>query len=501
MKFCSTRGGVRGASFEDAISQGYAPDGGLYVPESMPKLSALDLERWRGLSFPALAEALLGIFVGDELGLPAALSALVRGCYSSFDCTEIVPVKRVGGLLVVELFHGPTFCFKDLGQQPLVRLLAAFAERRKTRHTVLVSTTGDTGPAAMRAVSDSGSPNLDIVVFFPEGQISELQRRQMTTVSSSRAHVVTFEGGGDDMDAPIKNMAADRAFAKRHGMCGINSYNLGRPVSQMVHYFWSYFRALDHQGLQVGDPVDIVVPSGALGNLVAGYMSKQMGLPIRRLVAATNTNDITHRTFNAGNFHRSERMEKTLSDAINIQVPYNMERIFYYLMGEDAPTIASWMAEMDRTGQFTLPPAELLRLQEEFGSRRVDDVAMCAALRKAFETHGYLADPHTAVAMAGAWDIYGEEPPAAAGRVPPVVVLATASPCKFQASVTQAIGASGWAAYAAGAAFPEAARALLQAPERPLARLAARGSLVESQASWEREVRGWLDNTDPKARL
>jgi len=497
MRYASTRGGARGTSFEEAISRGYAPDGGLFVPETLPRLTPEQLQAWRRLDFAGLAEAILSLFVGEELG-PGELGRLACDCYAGFSCPEVVPVRRVGGLFVAELFHGPTFCFKDLGQQPLVRLLARFAERRGERRTMLVSTTGDTGPAAMRAVSDSGSPSLDIVVFYPEGQISELQRRQMTTCSSARARVASFEGGGDDMDLPLKRLAADGAFAARHGLCGINSYNLGRPVAQMAHYFWTYFRVLDQQGLETGAPVDIVLPAGALGNLAAGFMARQMGLPLRRLVAGTNSNDITHRTISAGEFHRSERMEKTLSDAINIQVPYNMERVLYYLTGEDSSLVASWMAQMEQSGRLTLSAPWLAKLQEVFGSARVDDAPMCETVRRCLDQHGYLVDPHTAVALAAAWRTYGHTPAASAV---PVAVLATASPCKFEASITEAIGPARWATYAAGADFPAAARALLAAEERPFGRLRSQGPLAASQAAWEAEVRRLLGDGPAAARL
>lgn len=493
MKFVSTRGGAGRVSFEEAISRGYAPDGGLFVPEALPRLGREELHRWRGLDFRGLAEAILSLFVGDELGRPEDLRQLVHGCYAGFSCPEVVPVRRVGGLFVAELFHGPTFCFKDLGQQPLVRLLARFAERRGERRTMLVSTTGDTGPAAMRAVSDSGSHSLDIVVFYPDGQISELQRRQMTTCATGRARVAAFEGGGDDMDLPLKRLGADRDFAARHGLCGINSYNLGRPLAQMAHSFWTYFRVLDQLGLETGAPMDLVLPAGALGNLASAFMARQMGLPLRRLVAGTNSNDITHRTFSAGEFHRSEHMEKTLSDAINIQVPYNMERIFYYISGEDSSLVKTWMAQMDQTGRLTLPPQWLSKLKEVFGSCRVDDTPMCETVRRSLERHGYLVDPHSAVAISAAWRTYGDlpsEPPSAA----PVAVLATASPCKFEHAITEAVGPARWAAYAGSADFPEAARAVLAAPERPFGRLRSAGGLAATQEAWEAEVRRMLDS-------
>ncbi|CAE8629682.1 unnamed protein product [Polarella glacialis] len=510
MKFCSTRGGAAGSTFEEAVSRGYAPDGGLYVPEQLPRLSLAELSLWQQLDFPSLQEEILKLFVGDELSA-AELSEIVRGSYSCFSAPEIVPVVPLPGMtestpgqdppiFIAELFHGPTFCFKDLGLQPLVRLLARLAENRGSKRTFLVSTTGDTGPAAMRAVADAGSSRLRIVVFFPEGQISELQRRQMTTTMSApdakvqTARVASFEGGGDDMDLPLKRLGVDSDFAERHGLCGINSYNLGRPVCQMAHYFWSYFRAVDKLGAEMGTPIDIAVPSGALGNLAAGFMARQMGLPLRRLVAGVNSNDIAHRTIESGEFHRSEHMEKTLSDAINIQVPYNMERVFYYLTDEDPALVKSWMTEMDTSGKLTLAPEWIERLQAIFGSCRVDDDAMCSAMRRTLDEHGYLSDPHTAVGLAAAWAVYCSGKNAELSAPAAVVVLATASPCKFQASVTEAVGAARWAAYQAGPGFPQAARAAMAAQEQPLGRLIAQGSLQESHRAWETEVRLMLEN-------
>jgi len=316
----------------------------------------------------------------------------------------------------------------------------------------------------------------------------------MTTVSTERARIMSFEGGGDDMDEPIKKMGSDQAFAARHGLTGVNSYNIGRPLAQIVQYFWGYFRALDQSGLDTGALVDFALPAGALGNLAAGYMAKRMGLPARRFVAGVNTNDITHRTVSRGEFHRSDHMDKTLSDAINIQQPYNMERIFYYLTEEDTTRVAAWYAELAPEGRLTLPPAWLHKMQETFGSARVPDGAMCAAIRRGLDKYNYLADPHTAVALAAAWAVYGDTPAGPAEPfAPPVVVLATASPCKFEASITEAIGATRWSAYINGPDFPREARAVLEAAEVPPTRLQAKGSLQETQAAWEAFVRQTLD--------
>lgn len=471
-------------SFETCISSGYAPDGGLYVPESMPELSLQTLAEWRRMDYVSLAEQLFGLFAGEEVD-SAVLRGILEASYADFAVDEKVPVRRVGELFVAELSHGPTLCFKDLGQQPLIRLLAHFAERGGYRRTMLVATTGDTGPAAMRAVADSKSRSLDLTVFFPEGQISDLQRRQMTTNVTANARVVCFQGGGDDMDLPIKRMATDRQFAKEFGLCGLNSYNLGRVVSQMVHYVWTYFRTIDACGLDLGKEIDVVVPTGAMGNVTAGLMTRCMGLPIRRFVAAVNTNDITHRTIQAGEFHRSTEMQQTLSDAINIQVPYNMERVFYFVTGQDVALVSEWMGEMDKSGKLTLPVQWQDKLREIFGSQRVDDAAMCSAMQQCLGDFKYLADPHTAVGLSAAWRTYG------CGRTEvPVVVMSTASPCKFEASVTHAIGKDRWKEYEASAEFPESARAVLSAEEQPYQKFTASGRpLAESQAAWEAEVR------------
>lgn len=485
MRFCSTRGGAKGATLAEALCTGYAPDGGLFVPEELPRISETTFASWASLDFPALALELLTLFVGDELP-PEELADVVHGSYVNFSHKDIVPVIRLAEAAVVaELFHGPTYCFKDLGQQLLVRLLARFAERDKQKKTFLVSTTGDTGPAAMRAVADAASDYLQIVVFFPSGQISELQRRQMTTASTAKAKVATFEGGGDDMDLPLKRLSSDRAFVEKHGLCGINSYNLGRPLAQLAHFFWSYFRAVEQLGFALGSPVDLVIPGGALGNTAAAFMAKEMGLPVQRLICGVNQNDITHRTISKGEFHRHECMFKTLSDAINIQVPYNMERIFYYLTGEDRLLVKSWMEQMDCTSQLTLPEAWHQKMQQIFASARIDDDAMCEAMKRSVAEFGYLPCPHTAVALGAHFATPADVPR---------VIFATASPCKFQSSVTTALGQETWKNYEDSSNFPPSARSLFSKEETEPERFSARDTLKNSQDAWEFRLRKILGN-------
>ena len=307
----------------------------------------------------------------------------------------------------------------------------------------------------------------------------------MTTLSGPKAKVVSFQGGGDDMDLPLKRLSADSHFAEKHGLCGINSYNLGRPLAQLPHFFWSYFRSIEMSSSSLGALVDFVIPAGALGNTAAAFMARQMGLPIGRLIAGVNENDITYRTIRTGEFHRSEKMLKTLSDAINIQVPYNMERIFYYLTNEDSSLVKAWMSEMEATGRLTLSQAWLDKMQEVFDSARIDDESMCAAMRRSLGDYGYLPCPHSAVALGAHF--------ATCERQEVRVVFATASPCKFQESVTVALGEETWREYFGSAECPAVARALLEMTEKPVEQWSAKETLEESQKVWEEELRRMLE--------
>ncbi|KAH8073333.1 hypothetical protein JL720_10923 [Aureococcus anophagefferens] len=424
MRYVSSRGASASVSFEEAIGSGYAADGGLYVPETLPPITADDLEAWKNLDFPALAVEVLRPFVAGEIP-DADLEPLLAACYGDFLAPEkipVVPLATAPRVAVAELFHGPTFCFKDLGLQ-----------------------------------------------------VSALQRRQMTTHGSSSVRVATFEGGGDDMDEPIRRMGLDNAFASAHGLCGANSYNVGRPLAQMVHYVWIWLRCRDSFGAGAAPSfvLDVVVPTGAMGNLAAATLAKRRGLPLGAICAGTNANDISCRAINDGDFSRARapEMKKTLSDAINIQRPYNFERVFYYATGGDASKTGAAMA----AGDFRVDPATRGALRDGgYRAARVDDGAMLAALRAFRDAHGYVCDPHTAVAVAAA-DELGYAPyggPAAEPR--PVAILATAHPCKFQAAVTEALGADAWAAYEARAGE----------------------SLGAAQRRWETVLRAVLEDPD-----
>ncbi len=270
MKYTSTRSSSTHCTFEEAILGGYAPDGGLYVPESLPQISIDLFNEWASLSYVDLATELLSLFI-TELD-KEEIRGICKTAYAGFEepTVPVMELKKNKPVFVAELFHGPTFCFKDLGLRILINFMAYFAQKRNQYITLLAATTGDTGPAAVQAVQDSGCDLLSIVVHYPKGQISDFQRKQLTTVNSSRVKIVEFEGSGDDMDFPIKSIISDKTIAntKERLICGINSFNIGRPLAQITHFVWTYLRVVEYMNIAPGSAnftLDIIIPTGAMG--------------------------------------------------------------------------------------------------------------------------------------------------------------------------------------------------------------------------------------------
>mmetsp|Transcript_2637 Transcript_2637/g.4909 ORF Transcript_2637/g.4909 Transcript_2637/m.4909 type:complete len:533 (-) Transcript_2637:61-1659(-) len=527
MRYTSTRDSSLSFSFEEALCSGYAPDGGLFVPTSLPKIEASILKDWYEQSscYSELAATILRLFISrDEI----SDEDLFEICHKSFSfgldkqgededdedkenngkngdtagSSFTVPVKRIGSpssssAYIVELFHGPTFCFKDFGMRVVVNMLSYFATKRQKNISLIVSTTGDTGPAAVQAVSDADNRLLTLMVHFPKGQISAFQRKQLTTVKSPRVHVVAFEGGGDDMDLPIKNILSSSTHHDSW-VCGVNSYNIGRPLVQLVHFVWTYLRVCEQEHLDIvgGDGfkmvLDIILPTGAMGNMAGGYMAKQMGVPIGRLCAGVNVNDITHRAIQKGEFHKSDRMEKTLSDAINIQVPYNFERILFYLSDGNHAQVRAWMDVMEKTQKLNLQGEWLKKLQTDFSSARITDEEMCKTMRNVYDEYSYLVDPHTAVAIAAA-EKNGYHLNQIKSGLPLFAILSTASPCKFEESVTIALGKEFWEQYLKDQ-FPARAKAILSKIEcEPTIYEHDKGvGLEEIQKVWEENSRNLI---------
>lgn len=397
MWYVSTRGIAPRVNFEGALFSGYAPDGGLFMPEELPQLDRETLCQWSTLSYPGLVKELCALFIGSELIPKDDLNDLIDRAFSRFRHREVVHLSRLrNGLNVLELWHGVTYAFKDLSLSCTAQFLQYFLEKREKHVTVIVGTSGDTGSAAIESVQ--GAKNVDIIVLLPKGHCTKIQELQMTTVLKENVHVFGVEGNSDELDEPIKTVFADVAFVKKHNLMSLNSINWSRVLVQMAHHFFAYFQctpSLDTHPLPL---VEVVVPTGAAGNLAAGYIAQKIGLPIR-LVVAVNRNDIIHRTVQQGDFSLSEAVKSTLASAMDIQVPYNMERVFWLLSGCDSQVTRALMEQFERTQSVNLPKELHSKLSEVVTSESVSDEAITQTMGRCWEENQYLLCPHSAVAV------------------------------------------------------------------------------------------------------
>ena len=415
MKYVSTRGAAPVLDFTDVLLAGLAGDGGLYVPETWPDLPA----GWSDVQpYPDLATRVLWPYVeGSALGRDA-LDAMVREAYATFDHPDVCPLVEIEpGLYVVELFHGPTLAFKDVALQLVGRLFDAELSRRGERATVVVATSGDTGSAAIAACT--GRPMLDVVVLHPAGRVSDVQRRQMTTVDAPNVHNVAVEGTFDDCQDLVKDLFADAALRDRVGLAAMNSINWARVAAQIVYYAGA--------AAAVG-PCDVAVPTGNFGNILAGWIARRSGAPLQRLIVGSNRNDILTRWCRTGDLAQTG-VVPTLSPSMDIQVSSNHERMLFELLGRDAAATAEMMVRFRGVGSVEAP-----RDPTMVGAS-LDDRATLAEIADLHHRTGYLADPHTAVGIGAARACRdGTDPDV------PVVCMATAHPAKFPDAVEQATG-------------------------------------------------------------
>lgn len=424
MRYVSTRGEAPQLGFCDALLAGLARDGGLYVPAEWPAFSTDELRAMRGLAYPELAIAVLTPYLGGEIEA-ATFERIVREAYAGFDHPAVCPLVQIGAdRFVLELFHGPTLAFKDVAMQLLARLMDHVLTERGQRATIAGATSGDTGGAAVEAFG--GRDRTDIFILFPSGRVSPVQQRQMTTSPHANVHALAIEGDFDDCQALVKEMFNDHAFRDRVALAGVNSINWARIMAQIVYYFSSAI------SLGAPDrPVSFTVPTGNFGDIFAGYAAKRMGLPIERLVIATNDNDILARTLDSGRYE-THGVVATSSPSMDIQVSSNFERLLFEATGRDAATVVRYMDGLKQSGAFTIDPAPLERIRAEFAAARSDMAATAATIRDVLARSGYLADPHTATGLhvAESFDV----------STAPMIVLATAHPAKFPAAVLEASG-------------------------------------------------------------
>ena len=417
MKYRSTRGGVSGLSFSQAVMMGLASDGGLLVPESIPDVSAR-LAQWQGLSYPELASEVMAPFVGDID--KAVFKKLVLRSYKNFQHPEVAPLVNVGGVHILELFHGPTLAFKDIALQFLGELFSHILTEQDEVLNILGATSGDTGSAAIAGVR--GKPGIRIFIMFPEGRTSPIQERQMTTVLDDNVFNLSINGSFDDCQNLLKTVFNDLSFKETYALGAVNSVNWARVLAQVVYYFWTWFQ------LKQPSEFDVTVPTGNFGNIFAGFIAKRMGLPLRKLVLATNENDILARFFQSGVYERGE-VRFSNSPAMDIQVASNFERYLFYQLGENATACAAFMNQFQTEQCASLvQPAGFF---DWFTADAVTDTETLGSIQGIWREFNYLADPHTAVGFHLAQK--HQDPNV------PMVCLATAHPAKFDDTVEAAI--------------------------------------------------------------
>jgi threonine synthase len=427
MQYVSTRGSAPALDFEGVTLAGLASDGGLYLPAEWPRFTAAQIRDMRGLAYPDLAARIMAPFVTPSLTEDELLS-LCHKVYGDFGHAAVTPLVQLDAQhWLLELFHGPTLAFKDVALQLLGRLFETFLERRGERLTIVGATSGDTGSAAIQAVA--GLERVEIFMLHPKGRVSDVQRRQMTTVLSPNVHNLAIEGSFDDAQAHVKRMFNDGDVTTTLNLGAVNSINWARLMAQVVYYFAS--------ALQLGAPdrtVAYSVPTGNFGDVFAGYVAAKMGLPIERLIVATNINDILHRALSSGDYSASG-VTQTITPSMDIQVSSNFERLLFDAGGRDGAAMAEQMRAFEATKAMALTTAQREVAAALFTSARADQVETARALQGAYRGAGQVIDPHTGVGLHCA---RGLADTVAAGV--PIVTLATAHPAKFPDAVERAIG-------------------------------------------------------------
>jgi threonine synthase len=423
MRYISTRGGVEPKSFEDVVLTGLAEDGGLFVPEEMPKFSVEEIASWGDLSYEELALKVIMPFVGGSIP-EQDLRELIEKSYAGFRHEAIAPLIQAGhNQWILELFQGPTLAFKDFALQFLGNLLDYILAKRNQKVVIMGATSGDTGSAAIEGCRHC--KNLDIFILHPYQRVSEVQRRQMTTVMADNIHNIALHGNFDDCQNMVKASFSDQSFLPEgRQLAAVNSINWARIMAQIVYYFWA--------SLALGGPhrkVSFSVPTGNFGDIFAGYLASKMGLPIEQLVIATNQNDILHRCI-SDNDHSTQPLQQSLAPSMDIMISSNFERLLFDLYKRDGKQIADLMVDA-KNGHMVLSDSALASARELFSSYRCDDAGMVEVIRSTYAESGYLLDPHTAIGLAAARECSNNQST-------PMITLATAHPAKFPDAVKEA---------------------------------------------------------------
>lgn len=464
--YISTRGPGSPISFTGALLAGMAPDGGLYIPEKWPAAEPALLAGGKR-DYAATALKIIRPFVGNAIE-PKALERIVRETYTDavFDDTAIAPLRQIDtNAWMLELFHGPTLSFKDYALQLLGRLFDHVLELRGERVTIVGATSGDTGSAAIEACRNC--KNIDIFILHPRGRTSDVQRRQMTTIDTPNVHNIAIEGTFDDCQALVKTMFADRALRQELNLSAVNSINWARIMAQIVYYASA--------SLALGTrekPVTFTVPTGNFGNVFAAFAARRMGLPVGKLVIASNRNDILTRFFESGTMS-AEEVIPSLSPSMDIQISSNFERYLFELLERDSGALANLMNEFSARREFSVPPGLIKKAREEFRAFRCSDTQTIETMRQYYQSSGQMIDPHTAVGLHAAKQAMAQDPST------PMVIVSTAHPAKFPEAVKSATGQI--------PPLPPSIETAMHLPERFTTLSADAGAVREFVRSWARK--------------
>tara|TARA_B100000579_G_scaffold385342_1_gene356386 strand:+ start:8 stop:1375 length:1368 start_codon:yes stop_codon:yes gene_type:complete len=417
MKYVSTRDNSKEYTFEEVFIKGLADDGGLYVPVSLKKYGSDDLLKLKNLTYNELSAEIINEFSSDFIS-KKELYALIKKSYSTFREKEVVKLSNVGEIKLLELFHGPTLAFKDVAMQFIGNLYEYYLSKNDKKINIVVATSGDTGAAAIDAIK--GKSNLNIFVLHPNNRISSVQRKIMTTVGEKNVFNIAIDGNFDNCQNIVKSMFSDLEFSKSINMSGVNSINWARIIAQTVYYFYTYFK-LDKKN------VSFSVPTGNFGDVLAGYIAKKMGLPVDKLIVATNDNDILHRAISKGNYV-SREVKETSSPSMDIQLASNFERLIYYINNSDSAKTKDIMKKI-KNNSYQIEKNNLEIIQKDFLSESCNEKETLDIIKKNYEENNMILDPHTAVGVGVANKLSFND----------CVVLSTAHPCKFPDVINNAI--------------------------------------------------------------
>ena len=418
MKYISTRNKSLNFDFSSIFLRGLAPDGGLFLPNEIQKFSQKDLEKLRTLNYIDLGVEIISKFCSPVLN-KEKIKILLNKAYSNFNTKNIVEIKKIDNINLLELYHGPTLAFKDIAMQ-VIGLMYEALDLNKKKINIIVATSGDTGSAAISALKEK--KNINLFVLHPHEKISNIQRKIMTTCNSSNIFNVAVKGNFDDCQKIVKQMFNDEQFREKINMSGVNSINWARIICQIVYYFYAYF--------QMSSKVNFSVPTGNFGDVYAGYIAKKMGLPIDKLIVATNENDILCRVINSGEY-KPLKVKPSLSPSMDIQVASNFERLLFDILNNDDQKVSKLMKSLNETGFFKLEKDELKKVKENFAAEKINDADTLRIIKDFFINYGFILDPHTATAVGAAYKIRNKSK---------TVILGTAHPYKFLETIKLAIG-------------------------------------------------------------